>query len=158
MKVTKTQLAMAILFSLSATATIAADVEIKDAWVRGTVTGQQATGAFLDITSKAGAALVGVSSPAAGVTELHEMKMDGGVMKMRPVARLELPAGQTVHLAPGGYHVMLMKLKQPLKTGDSVPLTLQVEGQDKTVEAIPVNAAVRDLTAGTAAASEHSKH
>ena len=158
MKATKTQLAMAILFSLSATATIAADVEIKDAWVRGTVTGQQATGAFLEITSKAGAVLVGASSPAAAVTEIHEMKMDGGVMKMRPIARLELPAGQTVQLAPGGYHVMLMKLKQPLKTGDSVPLTLQVEGQDKTVEAIPLHATVRDLTAGTAAASEHSKH
>ena len=158
MKATKTQLAMAILFSLSATATIAADVEIKDAWVRGTVTGQQATGAFLEITSKAGAVLVGASSPAAAVTEIHEMKMDGGVMKMRPVARLELPAGQTVHLAPGGYHVMLMKLKQPLKKGESIPLTLQVEGPDKTVQTIEVQAEVRDLTASGSVANEHSKH
>ncbi len=144
-----------ILLGLSSTAVLAADIEIKDAWVRGTVTGQQATGAFLEITSKSGAALVGAASPAAAVTEIHEMKMDGGVMKMRAVTRLELPAGKPVQLGPGGYHVMLLNLKQPLKKGDTVPLTLQVEGQDKKIEAIPVNAEVRDLTAAASPASGH---
>lgn len=158
LKATRIQLAMAILFSLSTTATLAADVEVKDAWVRGTVTGQQATGAFLEITSKSGAALVGAASPAAAVSEIHEMKMDGGIMKMRAVTRLELPAGKTVQLAPGGYHVMLMKLKQPLKKGESIPLTLQVEGPDKTVQAIEVQAEVRDLTASASSPSEHGKH
>ncbi|WP_423753321.1 copper chaperone PCu(A)C [Candidatus Accumulibacter phosphatis] len=158
MKATRTQLAMAFLFSLSATAALAADVEVKDAWIRGTVTGQQATGAFLEITSKSDAALVGAASPAAAVSEIHEMKMDGGIMKMRAVTRLELPAGKPVQLAPGGYHVMLMKLKQPLKKGESIPLTLQVEGPDKTVQTIEVQAAVRDLTASGSSASEHSKH
>jgi copper(I)-binding protein len=158
LKATRTQLAMAILFSLSTTAALAADVEVRDAWVRGTVTGQQATGAFLEITSKSGAALVGASSPAAAVSEIHEMKMDGGIMKMRAVARLDLPAGKPVQLAPGGYHVMLMKLKQPLKKGESVPLTLQVEGPDKSVQTIEVQAEVRDLTASSSSTSEHSKH
>lgn len=158
MKATRTRLAMAILLSLPATAALAADVEIRDAWVRGTVTGQQATGAFLEITSKSGAVLVGASSPAAAVTEIHSMTMDGEVMKMRAVDRLELPAGKPVLLAPGGYHVMLMKLKQPLKKGDSVPLTLQVEGRDKTVDAVPVKAEVRDLTASASPANEHGKH
>lgn len=144
-----------ILLGLSSTAVLAADIEIKDAWVRGTVTGQQATGAFLEITSKSGATLVGAASPAAAVTEIHEMKMDGGVMKMRAVPRLELPAGKPVQLGPGGYHVMLLNLKQPLKKGDTVPLTLQIEGKDKKMEAIPVNAEVRDLTAAATPAGEH---
>jgi copper(I)-binding protein len=158
LKATRTQLAMAFLFSLSATAALAADVEVKDAWIRGTVTGQQATGAFLEITSKSGATLVGAASPVAAVSEIHEMKMDGGIMKMRAVSRLELPAGKPVQLAPGGYHVMLMKLKQPLTKGDSIPLTLQVEGPDKSVQVIEVQAEVRDLTASGTAASEHKTH
>lgn len=157
MKATRTQLAMAVLLGMSATSALAADVEVKDAWVRGTVTGQKATGAFLEITSKSGATLVGAASPVAGVSEIHEMKMDGGIMKMRAVERLELPAGKPVQMAPGGYHVMLLNLKQPLKRGDSVALTLQVENPDKTVEAVQIKAEVRDLTAVAAPASEH-KH
>jgi copper(I)-binding protein len=64
------------LLSLSSAAALAADVEVKAPWVRGTVSGQQATGAFMEITSKSGAVLVGAASPAAGITEIHEMKMD----------------------------------------------------------------------------------
>jgi copper(I)-binding protein len=88
------------------------------------------------------------------------MKMDGGVMKMRAVARLDLPAGKPVKLQPGGYHVMLMDLKQPLKKGDLVPLTLKFEGKDKSVETIEVKAEVRDLTtaAPPAAAAHDHKH
>ena len=104
-----------------------------------------------------GAVLVGAASPAAGITEIHEMKMDGGVMSMRAIPRLELPAGKPVQLGPGGYHVMLINLKQPLKKGDSVPLTLQVEGKDKKVETIQIKAEVRDLTSVASPASEH-KH
>jgi copper(I)-binding protein len=152
----KTLVSLALL-SLSSAAALAADVEVKGPWVRGTVSGQQATGAFMEITSKSGAVLVGAASPAAGITEIHEMKMDGGVMSMRAIPRLELPAGKPVQLGPGGYHVMLINLKQPLKKGDSVPLTLQVEGKDKKVETIQIKAEVRDLTAAASPASEH-KH
>ncbi len=155
MKATPIHLTMAIVLGLLAAGANAADVEIREAWIRGTVPGQQATGAFLEITSKSGATLVGAASPAAGVSEIHEMKMDGSVMKMRAVERLELPAGKTVQLAPGGYHVMLLNLKQALRKGETVPLTLQIEGKDKQVEAVEIRAEVRDLTTTAAPAGEH---
>lgn len=100
------------------------NVEVKDAWARAVMPGQKATGAFMKITAKEGATLVGVSSPAAGVTQLHEMKLEGSIMTMRPVPALDLPAGKTVELKPGGYHVMLMDLKAPLKKDSTLPLTL----------------------------------
>ena len=103
----------------------AQSVDVKDAWVRTSVQGQKATGAFMKITARDGARLVGASSPVAGVTEVHEMKMEGDVMKMRAVAGgLELPAGKMVELKPGGYHVMLMDLKAALPKESTVPLTL----------------------------------
>ena len=99
-------------------------VAIDGAWARASVAGQKATGAFMRITARQSLRLVGTDSPAAGVTELHEMKMEGDVMKMRAVPALALPAGQTVELKPGGYHVMLMDLKAPLPKGSTVPVTL----------------------------------
>ena len=147
----------AVLLTFASASALAADVDVKAPWVRGTVTGQQATGAFMEVTSKAGATIISASSPVAGVTEVHEMKMDGGVMKMRAIARLELPSGMPVMLAPGGYHVMLMDLKQPLKKGEIVPITLKLEGKNNTVETIDIKAEVRDLTA-TAPAAQNHKH
>ena len=100
-------------------------VEVKDAWVRTAVPGQMGTGAFMKITARDGARLVSVSSPVAGVAEVHEMKMDGGVMTMRALPDgLELPAGKTVELKPGGYHVMLMDLKAALPKDTTIALTL----------------------------------
>jgi copper(I)-binding protein len=100
-------------------------VEVQNAWVRATVKGQMATGAFMTITAKDKLTLIGASTPVAGVTQVHEMKMDGGVMKMGEVkGGLELPAGKAVELKPGGYHVMLMDLKQALEKDSTVPLTL----------------------------------
>jgi len=134
----------ALLFAVAAVAQ--AQTTVKDAWVRGTVPQQKATGAFAQITSAKGGRLVAVSSPVAGVAEIHEMAMEGSVMKMRAVAGgLELPAGKTVELKPGGYHVMLMDLKQPLKAGDTVPLTLIVEGADKQRETIELKLPVKAL-------------
>lgn len=122
-------------------------VEVKDAWVRATVPGQKGTGAFMNITAKDGAKLVGASSPVAGVVEVHEMKMDGDIMRMRAVPVLELPAGQTVQLKPGGYHVMLMDLHAQVKEGDEVPLTLTIENKDGSRETLEVKAAARPLNA-----------
>ena len=101
-----------------------AEVVVKDAWVRTSVPGQKGTGAFMSITAKNDLQLVGVSSPVAGVTEVHEMKMNGDVMQMRAIAGLDLPAGKTVALRPGGYHVMLLDLKTALPKDVTVPLTL----------------------------------
>ncbi len=99
-------------------------VQVQGAWVRTSVAGQGGTGAFMKLTAQNAMRLVGVTSPAAAVAEVHEMKMEGDVMKMRAVSGIDLPAGQAVELKPGGYHLMLMQLKQPLTVGATVPLTL----------------------------------
>ncbi|HEY6896796.1 MAG TPA: copper chaperone PCu(A)C [Rhodocyclaceae bacterium] len=150
--------ALACCFGALALSALAADVEVKAPWVRGTVAGQPATGAFMTLTSKGGASLVGASSPVAEVVEVHQMKMDNGVMKMRAARRVELPAGKPVELAPGGYHVMLMDLKKPLKTGELVPITLTVEAKSGKKERIEVKAEVRDLTAGAPQGMKHGEH
>ncbi|MCC6657255.1 MAG: copper chaperone PCu(A)C [Rhodocyclaceae bacterium] len=130
-------------FSLSAMA----DVAVKDAWVRGTTPAQKATGAFMEITSSEAASLLSASSPVAGVVEIHTMKMEDGVMKMRAIPKLDLPAGKGIKLQPGGNHVMLMDLKQQMKKGDVVPITLKIEGKDKQVQTLEIKAEVRDLAA-----------
>ena len=121
----KAGLAIALsVVSMLASAQTAA-VKVDGAWARATVQGQKGTGAFMTLTAKEGTRLVGVSSPAAGVAEVHEMKMENDVMKMRAVAGVDLPAGQAVSLKPGGYHLMLMDLKAPLQKDSTVPVTLR---------------------------------
>ncbi len=136
---------------------VMAQVTVKDPWVRATVSAQKATGAFMQITSTQDARLVEASSPVAGVVEVHEMVMEKDVMKMRAVKGLDLPAGKTVELKPGGYHVMLMDLKQQMKEGDTVPVTLVIEGKDKKRSTIEVKAPVKPLATASKAAAEH-KH
>lgn len=131
---------------LMVTVTFAAEIEVKSAWVRATVTAQMTSGAFLEITSKTNATLVGVSSPVADEAEVHEMKMENGVMKMRHAPRVALPAGKAVIFNPGGYHIMLMGLKRQLNPGDVVPVSLKIERADKKLREVVVNAKVRALT------------
>ena len=140
---------LAALLSAHA-APVAAQVAVSDAWVRGTVPGQMATGAFMQLKSPTDAALVAAASPAARIVEIHEMKMDGGVMKMSAIDRLALPAGKAVELKPGGYHVMLMDLKQPLKEGETVPVTLTFEDKAGKKTTVEVKAPVKALTAAPA--------
>jgi periplasmic copper chaperone A len=151
--------ALAIGLGLSAGQALAQNVEVKNAWVRTSVPGQQGTGAFMSITAKDGARLVGASSPVAGVTEVHEMKMEGDVMKMRAIPGLDLPAGKAVDLKPGGFHVMLMDLKAPLAIGSTVPITLQLKdakGADSQVTVqVPVSARA---PGGGNAKDAHSEH
>lgn len=140
-------------------ATAHAQVTVKDAWVRATVPQQKATGAFMQLNAAKDSKLVSASSPVTPVVEVHEMTMQDSVMKMRQIPGLDLPAGKTVELKPGGYHVMLMDLKQPMKEGDTVPLTLVFEGKDGKRESVEVKAAVRALnTAGKPAAQGEHKH
>lgn len=139
-----------------------APVEVRDGWVRPAVPGQSGTGAFMKLSAPSGSRLIGVSTPVAGVAEVHEMKMDGDTMRMRAVkGGLDLPARQTVELKPGGYHVMLMDLKQPLVKGTIVPLTLRFEdakGVQSALELkLPVGALAAD-TGGTSAAGHEHKH
>jgi copper(I)-binding protein len=115
----------AALSTVCAVSAFAQNVTVTEAWARATVQGQKATGAFMTITAKDNAKLVGVSSPVAGVAEIHEMKVEKDVMKMAALPNgLDLPAGKAVELKPGGYHVMLMDLKAPLAKDTSVPVTL----------------------------------
>lgn len=138
----------------------AADIEVQAPWVRGTVAGQKATGAFMTLTSKQDAVLVGatVSNKIASVVEVHEMKMDGDRMVMRALPRLELPAGKPVELARGGYHIMLMGLKKQLKPGETVSLSLKIESAGQKVETVKVKAKVRDLTETLNDHSHHHHH
>lgn len=123
-----------------------AQIQVADAWVRGTVPAQTATGAFMDITSKTATKLVAAASPVAGKVEIHSMKMENGIMKMAPVPAVEIPANVKLTLGPGGYHVMLMDLKQQLKPGDKVPMTLTTEGADRKRQTTQITAEVRELT------------
>ena len=123
----------------------AQEVSVKDPWVRGTVQGQSATGAFMELTGKSNARLVGAASPVAKTVEVHNMKVENGVMKMFPVDVIDLPAGKPVKLAPGGYHVMLMGLQKPLNAGDKVPLKLTFELANKKRETVDLNVDVRDM-------------
>jgi periplasmic copper chaperone A len=121
-------------------------VKVEGGWARATVQGQKATGAFMKLTAPQASQLVAVSTPAAGVAEIHEMKMDGGVMKMRALPALDLPANQAVALQPGGYHVMLMDLKAPLMKDSTVALTLTFKDakgvQSQQQISLPVSASM----------------
>lgn len=140
----KTALVLALMFFGAAAQ---ADVTVKESWVRGTTPAQKVTSAFMEITSSEAAALLSANSPVAGVVEIHTMKMEDGVMKMRAIPKLDLPAGKSVKLTPSGNHIMLMDLKQQMKKGDVVPITLKIEGKDKKVQMLEVKAEVRDLAA-----------
>lgn len=135
--------------SLAAAAPAFAQISVKDAWIRATVPQQTATGAFMQITSTKDARLVSAASPAAETVEIHEMRMDGNVMRMGPVSGgIALPAGKTIALKSGGYHVMLMGLKAQAREGESLPLTLVVEGADRRQEKVELKVPVRALTSG----------
>ena len=144
-------LALATLSGMSAAAP---PVAVEAAWARATVPGQPAGGAFLRLRNRGGAdRLMAASSPAAAEVELHEMAMDGDVMRMRQVEGIALPAGGTVELQPGGLHLMLTGLKAPLKAGSRVPLTLRFEKAGELAVQVEVKAAT-----AVPKAHEHSGH
>ncbi|MEX2034365.1 MAG: copper chaperone PCu(A)C [Xanthobacteraceae bacterium] len=130
---------LAAMLALTATAAFAADykvgsLEVKNPWARATPKGAAVGGGYMTITNTGTTPdrLVGFSSPAAGKFEIHEMTMDDGVMKMRPLAGgLEIKPGQTVEFKPGGYHLMFMGLKQPFEKGKWVKGTLTFEKAGK---------------------------
>ncbi len=132
-----------VAISLAAHAQGGAQIDVQSAWARPTVAGQMGTGAFMRLTSKDGARVIGASSAVAGMVEIHEMKMDGNVMRMRPIAGLDLPPGSTVELTPGGHHMMLMDLKRPLAVGEKIKVELRLETRDKKLVTQPVEIEIR---------------
>ncbi len=137
--------ALLALFTSSAMVAGVEPVTVTDAWVRATVPGQTVTGAFLEISSPVRARIVGVESGIAESAEIHLSGMDNGVMTMRGVEKVDVPANQALRFAPGGYHIMLIDLKKPLSRGDKVPLTIQLERADKTRIEVSFEATVRAI-------------
>ena len=135
-------------FLASASAVAQQKIEVTNVWARATAPGQKVGGIYMDLRSAAPARLVAVSSSAAATVEIHNMTMKNGIMRMFAVDGIDLPSGQTVKLAPGGYHVMLIDLKRPLAKGESVPVTLTIEGERKIRQIIEIKAEVRDMITG----------
>jgi copper(I)-binding protein len=108
-------------------ASAAETVKFANGWVRAPAPGQKTAAAYIELTSDRNAAVVAAGSPTAARVEMHSTSTEGGVMRMRALERIELPAGRVVKLSPGGTHLMLVDLKQSLKPGDKVPLVLSVQ-------------------------------
>ena len=119
-------------------------VAVRAPWARETVPGVQVSAAYARIENGTNHAvrLTGAETDVAGRIELHNVTMDGGVMRMRPVAGgIEIPAGQTVELKPGSYHIMLLQLRRPLRAGETIPVTLRFEGAPAIRADVPVRSA-----------------
>jgi copper(I)-binding protein len=135
-------LAVLLLLPLAALA----QVKVEDPWVRATVPAQTATGAFMRLSASSNLRLVDARSPVAGRVEIHDSQTDrNGIVRMRAISGMDLPAGGTVEFRPGGYHIMLMDLKRQMKVGDEVPLTLIVAAKDGKRQNVEVRAAVLPL-------------
>jgi len=149
-------LAAMVLVWLLAGAAHAADlVQVREPWAKATVPGQKVGGVYMEIVARENLRLTGVRSAVAEAAEVHQMKMENGMMRMRKVAFLELPAGKTVKLEPGGYHIMLFDLRQSLVAGQKLKLELTVEDASKRQHRIAVDAVVRDRDAGPAGGQDH---
>ena len=135
----------ALIASVTFAAGASAQVTVSQPWVRATVPQQTSSGAFMQLSSRTDARLVAVSTPAAGSADIHKMAMEGQTMRMGPVDGIDLPAGKTVSLAPGGYHIMLLDLKRQLKDGDTIALTLVVEDKRKKRQNVTLEVPVKPL-------------
>ena len=129
----------------------AAHVKVENAWARASVQGQQASGAFMRLTAEEPLKLVGVETSVAAVAEVHEMKMDGDVMRMRAIESLDPPKGVAVDLKPGGYHLMLQQLKGPLAKDSQIPVTLVFKDGKGAVSRLSLQLPVRTTAPAGAA-------
>jgi copper(I)-binding protein len=130
---------------LVASAPAAQTVKAANAWARATAPLQKTASVYLDLTSDRNAALVAAGSPFARRAELHSMSVEGGIMRMRPLPAVDLPAGQTVRLAPNGQHIMLFDLKRELRPGDRLPLVLSIQSSGTSLTSLSVDVEVRGL-------------
>jgi copper(I)-binding protein len=124
-----------------------AQISIENAWVRATVPGQKATGAFMTIASEKPVQLVRAASSAVKKVEVHEMTIVDGVMKMREVSAIDVTPGKVTELKPGSFHIMLMNLESPIASGSTVPLTLTFRDAAGKEEMVKIDAAAREVTA-----------
>jgi hypothetical protein len=150
-------LAFALVIGNIVAPAFAGDIEVSGGWIRASAPGQDQGGVDLSIISKRSATLVGASSPVCKTAQLHMMTNENGMMKMREVKAIELPAGKRVNLRESGYHVMLLGLKAPLKEGEAVPLTLSIKVGKQGVIKVKTTAEVKSLTA-TGPTSHDDEH
>lgn len=157
-KVARTSVGQVVALSVLSLLSFAAvaQTSVSDAWVRTTVPGQPASGAFMRITADTDSKLLSVSSPVAKDVQVHEMSMKDDVMHMGPVDSVALPAGKTVSLDPDGYHVMLMGLIGQIKAGDQVPLTLTIENAKGERETVDIKAPARGVMESMDMGHDHS--
>lgn len=135
-----------------------AQVEVSGAWVRATVAAQKTSAAYMTITARDAVRLIGAGSPVAGSAEIHETRIENEIARMRPAGPITLAPGRSVVLKPGGYHVMLLDLKRPLRTGESVPITLRLEAAGGTAVQVEVQARVATSAPGVRAPADHAGH
>jgi len=148
-------LAAGILFGAS---TYAGEIQVVDAWLRATAPGQDVASVDLTIISKQQAKLIAVSSKVSKKGELHRMFKADGMMKMREVAAIDLPADKHVKLGESGYHLMLVGLEAPLQVGEKIPLTLTIKLGNKRIEKVDTVAEVKSLTTIKAMRGDEHKH
>ncbi len=141
--------AVSLLVAGVFTPALAQVTSVKDPWVRATVARQKSTSAYMEITAGRAGRLLEAVSPVAGTVEIHEMRMEKDMMRMRAIASLDLPAGRPVTLEPGGFHIMLMDLKVQIKEGDKVPITLIIEQRSGARETVEISASVRPIQASS---------
>ena len=137
----------AAIISQAAFAQIAAPpspVTVTNAWAKTTVPGGKVSAAYMDIKSTAPVKLLKAETSIAGNVEIHNMTMKDGVMEMKAVEAIDVPANKTLSLKPGGYHVMLMMLAASINKGDSVPIKLTFEGADKKPFTVDVKANAKE--------------
>ena len=136
-------------------------LQVEGAWIRASAS-PTGTGAYMRLIAGEPLTLVGATSPMAGVAEVHEMKLDGDVMRMRAVDALPLPVGQAVELKPGGLHLMLMDLKTPLQGDVRVPVTLllrDAKGAERRLELrVPVAVRAPGVAGGATVAPSAASH
>ena len=154
-----------ILLVFPALAQPSSGLSVSSAWMRATVAGQESAAAYMTLLTQEKMTLVGVTSTQAASAVLHEMILEGGVMKMRVQPRLELLPGRTIILKPGSYHIMLSGLKQTLSPGQTFPLTLHMEDAMGKPGVLEIRAQVRSLNGqdmaaerGTAMSGQHHQH
>ena len=121
---------------------------VSGAWIKTTVPGGNVSAAYMQIKSPTPLKLIKAESPVAGIVEIHNMKMNNGVMEMKALDALDVPPDRLVELRPGGVHVMLMNVKKPINRGDRVPLTLTFEGVGKRPMVVKLEVVAQENNSG----------
>jgi periplasmic copper chaperone A len=138
----KVLLAASLLALPVAIAAQPAPVKVDQPWARSTVEGQDSSGAYMTLTAREPLTLLGATTPAANIVEIHQMKMEGDVMKMRAAETLPLKPGEPLRFAPNGYHFMMMDLKAPFRIGSRIAMTLRFRDAKGGVKTLDVSVPV----------------